>query len=601
MHSFANGVSADGSVVVGSTASTRYSTMMTDVAFRWTAETGMVSLGTLNGGPDSFANGVSADGSVVVGESDYAATGAYSRAFRWTAATGMVSLGRLNDGNRSSAKGVNADGSVVVGNAENGASSGWRAFRWTAATGMISLGLLNGGASSFATGVSADGSVVVGYSENQNNLSPYFALAFRWTAGTGMVSLGVLNGGTYSFANGVSADGRVVVGYAYDGAAAATGSNSLRAFRWTEKTGMLSVEDWLRASGVTVPADITASANATNSDGSVVVGQLQNDQAFIARGNSGLITLADIQDSLGAATTGSNMALTTMGTVLQGAHSRPLAHRVAAGRDAFWLAGDWGRDDHGSRNGDIGLAEVGLGRNFGPVQVNISLGQTWAKQNLALNGRVNADGTYVVAEALVPLSQDQGDAGLYATLSAYGHWGDADIRRGYQNAGVQDSSNGDPNTQTWGVRARLDWENLIHAADVGLSPYVDLDYAEARLDAYTETDGGFPARFDARKDKATELRLGINASQPIAAGNAHLLGTLEAAHRFEQTGMRTSGQIIGLFGFDLPGQNNERDWLRAGVGIEGKLGEGVASLMLNATTKGSMPNAWLAASWQMTF
>ncbi len=98
-----------------------------------------------------------------------------------------------------------------------------------------------------------------------------------------------------------------------------------------------------------------------------------------------------------------------------------------------------------------------------------------------------------------------------------------------------------------------------------------------------------------------ELVLGINASQPLAAGNTRLLGTLEAAHRFEKTGMRTSGEIIGLFGFDLPGQNNERDWLRAGVGIEGKLGEGVASLMLNATTKGSMPNAWLAASWQMTF
>ncbi len=367
---------------------------------------------------------------------------------------------------------------------------------------MMSLGVLNGGGDSVAYGINADGTVVVGTASD--GAVDYRSRAFRWTAGTGMVSLGTLNGGRYSSANGVSADGRVVVGSAYDGAA----GNAQRAFRWTQRTGMQSVEDWLRASGVVVPSDfITSEATATNSDGSVVVGWLQNLQGFIARGSSGLITLADIQDSLGAAATGSNMALTTMGTVLQGAHSRPLAHRVEAGRDAFWLAGDWGRDDHGSRNGDIGLAEVGLGRNFGAVQVNVSLGQTWARQNLALNGRVNADGTYVVAEALVPLSQDQGDAGLYATLSAYGHWGDADIRRGYQNAGVQDSSNGDPNMQTWGVRARLDWENLIHVADIGLSPYVDLDYAEARLDAYTETDGGFPARFDARKDKATELRL----------------------------------------------------------------------------------------------
>lgn len=51
----------------------------------------------------------------------------------------------------------------------------------------------------------------------------------------------------------------------------------------------------------------------------------------------------------------------------------------ATGKNAFWLAGDWGRDDHGARDGDLGLAEVGLGRNFGPVQVNVSLGQTWGQ------------------------------------------------------------------------------------------------------------------------------------------------------------------------------------------------------------------------------
>lgn len=139
---------------------------------------------------------------------------------------------------------------------------------------------------------------------------------------------------------------------------------------------MQTVENWLRASGVAVPADITKTAKATNNDGSVVVGQLSSGHAFIARGGSGLVTLADVQQSLGAAATGGSMALSAVGTALNGAHSRPLARRVATGKKAFWVAGDWGRDDHGSRSGDLGLAEVGLGQNFGPLQLSLSLGQT---------------------------------------------------------------------------------------------------------------------------------------------------------------------------------------------------------------------------------
>lgn len=69
-------------------------------------------LGVLPGGDMSEAYAVSADGQVVgvsLNTGDSSAT-----AFRWTAATGMVSLGTLG-GNRSYAHGVSADGSVVVG------------------------------------------------------------------------------------------------------------------------------------------------------------------------------------------------------------------------------------------------------------------------------------------------------------------------------------------------------------------------------------------------------------------------------------------------------------------------------------------------------
>lgn len=219
---------------------------------------------------------------------------------------------------------------------------------------------------------------------------------------------------------------------------------------------------------------------------------------------------------------------------------------------------------------------------------------------MTLNGRAKSDGTYVMAEALVPLRMDTGDSGLTATVGAYVHRGDADLRRGYLNAGLQDFSSGKPGVDTWGLRARLDWEDAATLAGVGLTPYVDLGYSEAKIAAYTETGGGFPAQFNARKETATELRLGLNASKPIL-NNARLVGTLEAAHRFEDSGARTVGQVVGLFGFDLAGPALRQDWLRAGVGIEGKLGDGTGALMLNLTTQGEAPNAWLAASWQTAF
>jgi len=576
-YSLANGVSADGAVVVG----------VADVgadehAFRWTSGGGMADLGTL-GGEYSAALGVSADGAVVVGEADAAGGGRH--AFRWTSDDGMADLGTLG-GEYSAALGVSADGAVAVGSSYMTGNTVHHAFRWTSDDGMADLGTL-GGTDSRAYGVSADGAMVVGWSLTTGDADQH---AFRWTSGD-MADLGTL-GGADSRAYGVSADGAVVVGES------TAGDAFRRAFRWTQGSGMQSVEDWLRDAGVTVPADITYTAYATNSDGSVVVGDLHSGTAFIARVSSigsGLASLQDLQQSLAGSAAGGGMALSAAATVLNGAHSRPLSRRVAAGQRTFWLAGDWGRDDHGTRHGDFGLAEAGFGQNFGMVQVNVSLGQTWAKQKQVSNGRTKLNGTYLLGEALIPVAGN-----LWATLGGYRHWGEADMKRGYLNAGAQDFSKGSPDADTWGLRGRLEWDGAYRIADVNFSPYIDLTYNEAKLAAYTETGGGFPAHFDGRKEKATELRLGANAARPLDNGLA-LFGTVEAAHRFEKDGARTSGQVIGLFGFDLDGQKNQQDWLRAGIGLESQLAEGRASLSLNVTTNGETPNAWLAAGWQRAF
>jgi probable HAF family extracellular repeat protein len=102
-------------------------------AFRWTAATGMVDLGTL-GGPESAAFAVNGDGSVIVGSSLTSQSTGSDHAFRWTAKTGMQDISKLVNAPQrlilQSAIGVSADGTVITGNAFNtklGVDEPWRA------------------------------------------------------------------------------------------------------------------------------------------------------------------------------------------------------------------------------------------------------------------------------------------------------------------------------------------------------------------------------------------------------------------------------------------------------------------------------------------
>jgi probable HAF family extracellular repeat protein len=83
-----------------------------------------MGLGDLPGGSfESSALDVSADGSVIVG---YGTSANGQEAFRWTAQTGMISLGL------GRATAVSGDGSAVVGTNTD-------AFYWTPSLGMVNL------------------------------------------------------------------------------------------------------------------------------------------------------------------------------------------------------------------------------------------------------------------------------------------------------------------------------------------------------------------------------------------------------------------------------------------------------------------------------
>ncbi len=247
-------VSADGLVVVG----WAWSGIEGSFSFRWSAETGLVNLGTLPGGESSFAGGVSGDGSVVVGSSKSPESDPNWEAYRWTEATGMVGLGDLPGGDfQSGASGVSGDGSVVAGGSDAGSDPG--GFRWTAETGLVPLGLGCPGVD-FVAGsgraVSDDGLIVVG---DGWWCAGGGSRAYRWTKEEGAVSLGLILFGEWSRAWDVSADGLVVVGWGNDGGI------GNEAFRWTAQSGMIGLGH--------LPGGLDDSlAFGVSGDGSIVVG-----------------------------------------------------------------------------------------------------------------------------------------------------------------------------------------------------------------------------------------------------------------------------------------------------------------------------------------
>jgi probable HAF family extracellular repeat protein/parallel beta-helix repeat protein len=274
--SYAYGISADGSVVVGSGKPAGLGWQ----AYRWTESTGMQGLGAKPTGDadSSEARGASADGAVVVGY--VGLYGTPSEAFRWTV-DGMVGLGYLENGNQSEAYDVSSDGSAVVG--WSSCPLGVQAYRWTSGSGMVGLGDLPGRAFiSVAYGISDDGSVVVGKSSSSGSM--YGMEAFRWSESGGMVGLGNLPGGTSSYARNVSGDGAVVVGECHT-------ASGVEAFRWTESDGMQGLGDL--AGG-----DFYSKAHGVSADGSVIVGKSVTStdyyEAFIWDAENGIRSLQNV-------------------------------------------------------------------------------------------------------------------------------------------------------------------------------------------------------------------------------------------------------------------------------------------------------------------
>jgi probable HAF family extracellular repeat protein len=209
--------SADGKVIVG----LAWNGCRIARAFRWEESTGMVDLGSTVAGRSSRANGVSGDGSLVVGWQEHS-TGPRQGA-RWV--NGRQELFAGPAGIVGEAHAVNTDGSIVVGQtcrfATAQAPNDQSAWIWSASNGVECVPvpqLRRPGFLGIMLATSDDGRVIGGAHsfglESEAVLwidrSPSYLRDYLRANGVTNAFEGWINTG---FITGVSPDGRVLVGY----------------------------------------------------------------------------------------------------------------------------------------------------------------------------------------------------------------------------------------------------------------------------------------------------------------------------------------------------------------------------------------------------
>ncbi|MFB2566908.1 autotransporter domain-containing protein [Rhizobium sp. IMFF44] len=642
----ASGVSDAGTAVTG----TSYLTGNAAVhAFYWSTSTNrLLDIGTL-GGASSQGAVISGDGTTVVGQSTLNSNAWH--AFRWQVNGQITDLGVLDGDDYSQAVAVSRNGSVVAG-LSGSAEQPARIFRWTQAGNMVDIGTLDIGGqndqkeTAFGA-MSRDGSTIVGTVSVSSESDGYYERAYRWHVGDdgirgSMEQLGTL-GGHYNRANAVSADGSVVVGQA--STASPGNDEKFHGFRWTAATNTITVDDWLRNNGVTLASDVTQTADAVSSDGSVVAGTTYDGKFYYARvkpaptgstgtgstgstgtGSTGSTgtgstgsTGTGSTGSTGTGSTGStgtgiivaeqfvptvqsaaitpgNTQLSYANTAMFGAEGSPMRNLLNAGQHSAWGTVDSGYDKSKAADGGFALGEFGLGYGIADgVTGRLAIGGTYTKQDLVGGGDFNFKGFYISPEVTANVGGN-----FYVTLGGYYALGKIDIHRGYLNGSSTDFSDGNTDTQTWGGKLRIDWLNAVTIADTAITPYIALSRANSKVDGYTENGGSFPVAYDEMNDHSTIARLGADYVHPLTE-NINLLARTEVAHRFENRSSAASAEIIGLSSVDLPGEDVKQWWVRGGLGAEFAVSAGTASLMLNASTEGGDPRVWLRSGWKVNF
>lgn len=603
--SSANGVNADGSVVVGSVDTPEGLQAFYTLRQPSGAEQRFI-LPTPIGSGETFAESVNADGTIIVGTTTISASG--RRAVRWV--NGEIEfLGLLPNATifpTSAATDVNAAGNVVVGAASDGVSL---AFRWVKGDGMASLGTLPNHSFSRAEGVNASGNVVVGYSGNIQE-----ERAFRWVEGAEMQDLGVLVVGGDSRAYDVNADGTVVVGES-------DMPGGARAFRWVEGGTMESLG--------TLTGGTSSAAYSVNNDGSIVVGESLDSggfrRAFIWRATptSGGGTGGGGGGTGGSGGTGGGGTmedlanLTTSFPVLgndsavaqaeqQFALDNLMTPGTILGAGQSFMSTSAGLQNTNRNPTTVGarttsLAALGFGHGISEtvtLGATLSLSGTQFKNNafdmdaglgLALWGQYSAGGAAGTGWQL------SGSLGFARS--------EGEVARGRLLTDVI-TARGQADVETRAVQATLGYG--LARGDWLVTPELGLARYDTTRSAYTETGAAFNASYDAMETTRTVATLSVTGEMAMGARGRLSLGVgVDREVNPERPRLTGRSDLPGLATFDIGSTfTANRTRAFATVGYAHDLGNGAtlgADLRVGEAVYGRTPSVGFGVTYRIRF
>ncbi len=571
------------------------------------------------------ANDVSDNGLVAVGEEVYDGN---SVALWWTDTTnGELSPVVLNplagvDGegpwtdDGSWANAINAAGTRAVGasyfqeESFDGDGEFSQAVYWdlsgeSPVAHFIGSLMANGGldsGESEANDISRNGNYIVGWAQTgEHSVAPFISYQ-----GQGMMAL-VSPDASYTQwgeALGVSNNGTAVGYFESDEVVElrlAESSYSSIAFVANPAWGSKTVGDWLTSTGAPAPGANYhyLKATAISEDGKIVVGiadQEGCEVGFIARAGSGSIEPTSYYQTLAASGAIGPQATQVMNNIFNGAHHIPLQLMKGPSRHV-WFTTDGGRWDR--YNSNSLLTEVGGAVDLFDKQllVGFGFGLNWIEQN---KGAINADlnGQYYLTE----LSYKPTDLPFIFTLTgSLGHW-DVSSTRNYLNAGVPDASYGDTDVNSEMLRLSIHWLDAIKVAGFGITPKIQYSVNHTSVNGYTESGGGFPAAYNKQGSTAQEIRYGLWAARNFFNDKMLFRLRAEAVQRLDRSGPGTSGTVIGLFNFNLPGQQVKQAWVQFGTDFVYSLTQKVnLTASVNTATYGEDPVILGSAGVQVKF
>lgn len=434
----------------------------------------------------SLAKAASYDGSVIVGY-----RGIISRAFKYSADSGLaVDIGTLPGANQSSAYGVSANGAVIVGSSGNSPAD-QHAFRYTD-SGMVDLHSLMGLTSSVskALAISGDGSTIVG---NYGDASDY--RAFKYTD-SGMTDLGTLasNDSYNSTANAVSYDGSVIVGKAtIDG-------GGERAFRYVN--GKMFNLGTLVGGG-------DSEALGVSADGVTVVGRAQtspggNFHAFIFK--SKIVDIANTSTSLYYNGAQLNSIINAR-TFLMGNNLNQDCALFGSNNICVGIGGRYSGVTAHNTSEEAGVLKVAY--KFNPnFRAGVMLDQVFNSEDPSNFVVSNPTPTVVVFTNLAQNAGGRNGYGFNFKLAASYNKSDLTIKRDAYLTNTEEGK-GNASLISKGFLAQLSYNQKL-TKRLDIIPSFGIRHSNVVRNAYTETSGAdFPITYKALRQKSTTAIAGV--------------------------------------------------------------------------------------------